>query len=72
MARCIRRLFGHAIVATEIVCGLAFTAILTSLTSVRFYGSLRLAAGEATEPPSRRDPSQPPMTFETASQLGSL
>lgn len=29
-------LYGHAIAATEIVCGLAFTAILTGLTFVRF------------------------------------
>jgi inward rectifier potassium channel len=29
-------LYGHIIVATEIVCGLAFTAILTGLTFVRF------------------------------------
>jgi len=70
MARCIRRLYGHAVVTTEIVCGLAFTAILTGLTSVRFYGSLRLAAGEATEPPSRRDPSQPRMTFRDSLSVG--
>ena len=37
MARCIRpRLYGHVIAATEIVCGLGFTAILTGLTFVRF------------------------------------
>jgi inward rectifier potassium channel len=29
-------LYGHVIAATEIVCGLAFTAILTGLTFVRF------------------------------------
>jgi inward rectifier potassium channel len=29
-------LYGHAVAATEIVCGLAFTAILTGLTFVRF------------------------------------
>jgi inward rectifier potassium channel len=29
-------LYGHVIVATEIVCGLGFTAILTGLTFVRF------------------------------------
>jgi inward rectifier potassium channel len=29
-------LYGHTIAATEIVCGLAFTAILTGLTFVRF------------------------------------
>jgi hypothetical protein len=30
------KLYGHVAVATEIVCGLAFTAILTGLTFVRF------------------------------------
>jgi inward rectifier potassium channel len=29
-------LYGHVVVATEIVCGVAFTAILTGLTFVRF------------------------------------
>jgi len=29
-------LYGHAVVAIEIVCGLAFTAVLTGLTFVRF------------------------------------
>jgi inward rectifier potassium channel len=29
-------LYGHVIAATEIVCGLGFTAILTGLTFVRF------------------------------------
>jgi inward rectifier potassium channel len=29
-------LYGHVVAATEIVCGLAFTAILTGLTFVRF------------------------------------
>jgi inward rectifier potassium channel len=31
-----KTLYGHAIAAIEIVCGLAFTAILTGLTFVRF------------------------------------
>jgi hypothetical protein len=30
------RAYGHVVAATEIVCGLAFTAILTGLTFVRF------------------------------------
>ena len=29
-------LYGHVVVATEIICGLAFTAIMTGLTFVRF------------------------------------
>jgi len=70
MARCIRRLYGHAVVATEIVCGLAFTAILTGLTSVRFYGELALgsrrgdcAAVSSRSEPASNDVSRQPLSW---------